>query len=256
VTANEELEWIAAFQARVDAGAATESRDWRFGVALVSPEMPKVWDANYLRVDALGGAGAEIVAAEATEIARDAGMAHVSIVVPDESDAAGLREGLEGLGFKATPLLALALRRRPEPPAVAITQVSFDDVAPSRRELTLEFFPGDEELADQLDMLDGRLEATIGGRWFAVRDSGDIVARAWLLQDGQVAQVEDVATTPAARGRGLGRAVVSAAALAALEAGNDLVFIVADGGGSVPEMYRKIGFEPLGVTTRFVRSLV
>jgi predicted GNAT family acetyltransferase len=119
----------------------------------------------------------------------------------------------------------------------------------------LEFFPGNHELVGQLAELDRRLARTIGGRWFAIREAGEVVSRAWLLQAGGVGQVEDVATTPAKRGLGYARAVVSAAALASLEAGNDLTFIVADADDSVTGLYRSIGFEPIGTSARFVRAV-
>jgi hypothetical protein len=47
---------------------------------------------------------------------------------------------------------------------------------------------------------------------------------------------------------------VSAATLAALESGAELVFVVADAGETTPELYLKLGFEPLGLTTRFIRK--
>jgi GNAT superfamily N-acetyltransferase len=124
-------------------------------------------------------------------------------------------------------------------------------VADSRRELTLEAFPGDEELADQLD----RRLATIPSRWFAVRDGAEVLARPWVRSDGRTAQVEDVATAATARGRGLARAVVGAAARAAAAESHDLIFVIADADETTPALHRKLGFEALAVTYRFVRQL-
>ena len=42
-----ELERALAFMARVDEDAATEVREWSLGTALVTPELPRVWDASY-----------------------------------------------------------------------------------------------------------------------------------------------------------------------------------------------------------------
>ena len=253
----EELERIRDFQARVDEGAASERREWRFGIAVLSPEIPRVWDANYMRIDdaeAASAAGADAVGAEASDLAAGASLAHVAIVA-NEGTASLLQPGLEALGFATTRLEVMVLTRPPDPPDVPVGEASFDDVAASRRETTLEFSPGNEELADQLRVLDRRLEASVGGRWFAVREGGRIVSRAWLLGDGRIGQVEDVATTPSARGRGLGRAVVSAAALASHRAGTELTFIVADADETVARMYEKLGFERLGVYERFVRPM-
>src|SRR5204863_40045 len=96
-------------------------------------------------------------------------------------------------------------------------EVSFEDVAASRRRITLEFFPGDEALADQLGVLDRRLEATIGGRWFAVREGGEPAARAWLLGSDAVGQVEDVATAPDRRRTGLAQRLLGEKVRGAVE---------------------------------------
>jgi GNAT superfamily N-acetyltransferase len=67
-------------------------------------------------------------------------------------------------------------------------------------------------------------------RYFAVRVDGVPVAGAELYSDGRIAQIEDVATLPAYRGRGYASAAVQRAVEEALAAGHELVFIVADDG--------------------------
>jgi len=250
----EELSRALAFVDQVDEGVASAVRDWRLGRALITPELPRVWDASYFRVERSDD-DAERVAAEALGIAREAELAYCAIVITDDATAAGLGRSLRSAGFEEVRFAVMALREPPRAPDIAITNVSFDDVAPSRRQIALESFPGDEALADQLNELDRRLEATIGGRWFGIRDGTEVVARAWLLGSGGVGQVEDVATSHGHRGRGLGRAVVSAAARASLEVGNELTFVTANDGATTTELYRKVGFERVGFRWRFVRRL-
>jgi ribosomal protein S18 acetylase RimI-like enzyme len=249
----DELRRIVDFLDRFDAPAIDERRPWSHGTAFLTPTLPKVWDANYHRLERAGG-DVDAIAAEASTAAVGAGLAHSAIVVTDEALAAPLVARLAELGYEATRFVVMRLSREPEAPALAIEEVSSEDVAAHRRELTLEAFPGDDELADQLRELDRRL-AAIPSRWFAVRERGEILARAWLRSDGRIAQVEDVATTATARGRGLARAVVSTAAGAAVAEGHDLVFLVADADETTPAMYRKLGFDPLAVTYRFVKPL-
>ena len=251
----QELDRALAFMARVDEEAATEVREWSLGSAPITPELPRVWDASYFRVERAGGGDGERAGAESIEISREAGLAHCAIVVTDDDIAAALRPGLEAAGFEEVRFVLMALREPPPAPAAAIEEASFADVAGSRHEITLEMFPGDEALARQLGELDRRLEATIGGRWFTVREGDEVVSRAWLLWRDGVGQVEDVATSAAHRGGGLARAVVSAAALASGERGNDLTFVIADDGETTPELYRKTGFEPIGFKWRFVKRL-
>jgi ribosomal protein S18 acetylase RimI-like enzyme len=147
----------------------------------------------------------------------------------------------------------MALGRRPDPPALEVSEVAREDVEASRAETTLEFTPGNHELVAQLAELDRRLARSIGGRWFAIVEGGGVASRAWLLDAGGIGQVEDVATTPSKRKRGYARAVVSAAAIASRDVGNDVTFIVADADDTVPDLYRRIGFEAIGFTERFVR---
>jgi ribosomal protein S18 acetylase RimI-like enzyme len=253
----DELARARALTAAIDAAVVDERRSWSRGSVLLTPSLPQVWDANYVTLEGRATPGeAEAIAEETSAIAAAAGVEHAAIVVHDEAVAAGLAAALAGLGFEAIRLVWMMLRDRPDAPTTErVVEVSFGEVEASRREMTLEAFPGNEELADQLHVLDRRLEATIGGRWYGVLGPGGVIARAWLRGAGGVGQVEDVATAPAARGRGLARAVVAAAARASLAAGDELTFVVADADETTPELYRKQGFEPAGITHRFVRRL-
>jgi ribosomal protein S18 acetylase RimI-like enzyme len=252
---HDELSRALAFMARADETVATEVREWSLGTALVTPELPRVWDASYFRVEDPGDGDGERIAEETMSTARQAGLAHSAVVLTDGDAVARLKQGLENAAFEEARFVLMALREVPQAPDAPIAEVSFDDVAPSRRALTLESFDGDEVLADQLRGLDRRLEATVGGRWFAIRDTGEIVSRAWLLERDGIGQVEDVATSRSHRGQGLARAVVSAATRASHEAGDELTFVVADDGETTPELYRKAGFEPIGFKWRFVKKL-
>lgn len=251
----EELGRALAFMARVDEGAATEVRRWSLGTALITPELPKVWDASYFRVENPAAEDGALVATETFEVARAAGLAHAAVVVTGDEMAARLGPALVSEGFEEVRFALMALRRVPPAPEAAIAEASFHDVAPSRREITLEAFPGDEALVDQLRELDRRLERTIGGRWFAIRDRGEVASRAWLLESNGVGQVEDVGTLPAHRGKGMARAVVSAAARASHASGNELTFVIVDAGETTPELYRKTGFEPMGFKWRYVKRI-
>lgn len=88
--------------------------------------------------------------------------------------------------------------------------------------------------------------------------SGRVVAwaRLWVRDDGDAAQVEDVVVLKAFRGRGYGRAIVTAAVRAALEASPSLLFIVADADDWPKDLYARLGFSTvgsLGVYLRFAR---
>jgi ribosomal protein S18 acetylase RimI-like enzyme len=251
----EELSRAYEFLAAIDERTVDEVRPWSAGTALLTPSLPRVWDANYLRVEQSGPLDADAIASEAIEVAAGASIDAATIAIQEEPAARAATPRLRDLGFNASRFGLMRLRRAPDAPETEVAEAGFDDVRASRREIMLEAFPGSDELADELMELDRRLESSVGGRWFVVHERGAVVARAWLRGDGGVGQVEDVATAIPARGRGLARAVVSAATRASIKAGDELTFVVADADDTTPRLYRKLGFEVMGITHRFVRAV-
>src|SRR5215208_2261034 len=92
----DEFQRALAFMAEVDEGAATDVRAWSLGTVLVTPELPRVWDASHFRVEDPGAADGERVAAETVEAAGAAGLLHAAVVGADEKVASRLRPGLLG----------------------------------------------------------------------------------------------------------------------------------------------------------------
>ena len=101
-------------------------------------------------------------------------------------------------------------------------------------------------MADQL--LQSRSACGRAGRarYFVGAADGVDGCHATLYSDGVIAQVEDIGTITALRGRGLARAVCCAAVDAALEAGHELIFVVADDEDWPKDLYGKLGFDPVG----------
>lgn len=86
-------------------------------------------------------------------------------------------------------------------------------------------------------------------RRLGIRDAnGSLAGITVLFSDGTVGQVEDVYVIPEERGRGYGRALVSAAVELARAAGHEVTFIVADDNDWPKNLYRRVGFEPIGRT--------
>jgi len=113
---------------------------------------------------------------------------------------------------------------------------------------------GDEELIGQVLEADGLLLTATPTRAFAVFEAGRPVAYCLLLESGDGAgMVEDVYTTPSARGRGLAASVVTLALSASRAEGHDVVFIPTDAGGRARALYERLGFRPLGHVHQFLR---
>jgi GNAT superfamily N-acetyltransferase len=178
-------------------------------------------------------------------------LGHRRLVVDDDATGRRLASGLADLGYACSPELVMTLSasRDRDPPSGLARECTADELrAVERAFMRAEGRP--EDLIDELLEMRGALwRARPGTRWFvAGTDSPPILAgaSATLYSDGVVAQVEDVGTLPELRGRGLARAVVSAATDAAVAAGHELVFLAADAGDWPHRLYAKLGFREAG----------
>jgi ribosomal protein S18 acetylase RimI-like enzyme len=226
-----------------------EHHPW--GELLVTPSLPRIYDANFAVVDTWDDDAASLVT-EIDRVQREHGFAHRKLVIPDEQLADRLWSGLATEPWGTQRSVLMAHRREPDrPPDAAIELLTIGDVDWARGRqalLQLEEFGSDPEVVEQLVLLDVRLGRELDVRRLAARDSdGELGSFAALYLEGDVAQVEDVATVPAYRGRGLARAVVLHGVSEARRAGAELVFLVADEEDWPKELYRRLGFDPIGV---------
>ena len=99
---------------------------------------------------------------------------------------------------------------------------------------------------------EGRVRAA---RNLSIREAGRVVAMTKLYSDGVTAQVEDVYTVPEWRNRGCARRLITRAIALAIQAGHELVFIVADDDGWPKYLYSQLGFDPIGRMEMFHRDL-
>jgi ribosomal protein S18 acetylase RimI-like enzyme len=222
--------------------------DW--GVLVVTPSLPVVWDANFAIVDRWDGTPAELHA-ELDAAQAGAGFAHRKAAILDQGLASrvwpGLREPDWPLGGR---YLVMSHRREPDRAATGIRVEEVDaDAFAALHEATIRDEPwgSDPEVVRQLLGLDRRIASVVPTRAFGVVADGVVVSAALLFQNGPVAQVEDVATLPAYRGRGFARAVVTEAVAAARRAGAELVFLIADESDWPHRLYDRLGFDTVAV---------
>ncbi|HEV8153857.1 MAG TPA: GNAT family N-acetyltransferase [Solirubrobacteraceae bacterium] len=176
------------------------------------------------------------------------GLAHRRVVVDDDATGRRLADGLRDRGYACSAELVMALSapRDRESAGADAGECSSDDLGAVERAF-MRAEGRAEDLIDELLAMRGALwAARPGTRWFVARADGRPGASATLYSDGTVAQVEDVGTLPELRGRGLGRAVVCAAVDAAVAAGHELVFLVADADDWPRNLYAKLGFREIG----------
>lgn len=218
----------------------------RFGTALLTPSLPRVWDYNALRVERLPRvAPVRRVAAEAERVLGGAGLGHRRVECDEEAIGARLAPGLVGRGWSARPLLVMAWRgpAPPAPGAHEVREVSFADLRAAYAEMLRHDHPADGETVRQLVAAASRAR---GLRWLAGLADGRLVSFCRLYESSELAQVEDVGTLPAFRRRGVASAVVLAAVGEALAAGRELVFLLAEERDWPRRLYARLGFVTIG----------
>jgi ribosomal protein S18 acetylase RimI-like enzyme len=243
------------FELGREAAAAQRVEDIGDGItAVLSPDIPLVWDANYLLVEEPGASAAQI-AAHAEVALGGLGMKHRNVRTRDPALADQLQADFQALGWDLDRTMNMVLRRDPDRPG----SVDVEQVAPQVvEELRLALMEGHPwttpEAAPQILELDRRVAEVCGDRSFAVRQNGKVASCCRLYQLNGVGQVEHVETLPELRNRGLARAVVLAATQTSRDDGDQLTFITADATDWPQELYRRLGFDAVGVSLAFRRK--
>jgi ribosomal protein S18 acetylase RimI-like enzyme len=260
------------FERAMHAAAARRHVEAGWGEAYLSPEIDRTYDRNMLWVVGDGaGVSAAALDAHAERLLGGAGMHHRRLMIEPEADAR-LRADLVGLVYEAGTHVFQVFGRtdaaRSDADAGAdaglpwsVEEASVDDVlAATEVYLTTDpDTPYGRDPRTRRHLLEHYRDYGPAGaeeRRFVVRDGGRVVAWARLWVRGAEAQIEDVVVLESFRGRGYGRAIVTAATHAALEASPDLLFIVADADDWPKDLYERLGYETvgaLGVYLRFAR---
>jgi len=240
---------IGRFSRTLAEAVAEQRVSFAHGVGLFSDSTPIVYDTNYLRVDGL--TTAEEHAAEADALMER--FLHRRIATDHRGGR--LADGLGKLGWAQSTHLVMAHVREPDRrvDTSAVREVSLDALEEPHTRVTLAEAYGSVELAEQLFAAKRRIGSAVPTRYFAVELDGAIAAYCELRGDGATAQIEDVNTLGAYRGRGLGRVVVQHA-LDEGRAAHDVVFIEALADDWPKDLYAKLGFETIDERHLFLRA--
>jgi ribosomal protein S18 acetylase RimI-like enzyme len=250
-----ERERALEFLALADHGG-TREEPFAYGTALFDERLPRRWDSNYLLVERLPErVGATALAAEAERLQGGAGLRHRKLEVRDEPAGRRLEPEFRELGWTVNRHVLMALRREPDRPAGEVTVAEVD--ADALREPRAEQLRGyewaeDDDVLAQLHEAKELFAKRVETRFFGALEGGRIVSWGDLYLAGGTAQIEDVGTLESHRGRGYARAVILHAAAEARRAGAELVFLVADDEDWPKALYRRLGFEELGLVYEFL----
>ena len=246
------IERIHRFFRYSEEGVCDELARTPHGTALLTPSLPLVWQVNAIRVEDREAAVDELVA-EADQV--QAAFGHRKLVVHDEELGARLAPGFQQAGWNVSRVLIMLRRRPPErrPEGAPAGEVPRDVGAAAleafRREQP---FGWQDEAVRQLAEMDARYDRLLAARDFASPPDDPACACRLYVHDG-LAQVDEVGTVEARRGRGHARAAVAAAADAGAAEGCDAVFMVTDAADWPQELYRSLGFDEIGATYEFLK---
>jgi hypothetical protein len=232
-------------------GAAERWTPHRLGEAFFHDGLPRVWVLNQLSVDAPTDASGLIGALD--DLYRH--LAHRRAFVESEEVGERLAPALRDAGWLVERDVFMVVRRerdRPAQPGLA-REVDEATIRAVEAQTIGEEPYGEPAVVDQLLASRAAFGRAGGARYFVAASEGVDACHTTLYSDGVVAQIEDVGTLKAMRRRGLARAACSAALDAAIAAGHELVFIVADDEDWPRELYAKLGFDPVGRPWAFTR---
>lgn len=222
-----------------------------WGAVVTDARFPAIWDINYARVDsAVPDLTLREVADALLPALAEVGTDTFHVVSFFPEGTTGLLVELSALGHTLSWDVIMDLVTEPAVRAADASVECLDagDELWSRLEGSLALFGNDPRVAEQLRGIEEATFAAGHKRWLGVRDDdGVIVALAALVLLEGVGYLDNVATFPAARGRGLATSIVARAIDLAREAGTDHVSLFVDPDDiAVVRMYERLGFREVG----------
>jgi hypothetical protein len=233
-----------------------------WGQVFIAPDLALCYEVNQAwAIGDAGGASAAVIDRDVERLLGSARLSHRQISV-EEPAATRLSPGLSALGYATSHHLYLAHEGAAPPapaPEVHVVEVDVALIADGY-DRYLRTDPETPHARDGLvrtQLIEYHRMFGAAGvareRCYAVLDDGEAVAWAKLWSAGRLAQVEDVICLAEYRGHGYGRGVVAGATRAALADGAELVAIVADDDDWPKELYRRLGYVPIGRKRVFAR---
>ena len=232
---------------------ATRTQRFRCGTALFNEDYPRAGALNVLRVDG------DVPAVEPEALMSfvdqlQSGLPQRSIRIVDDEHAAQLRPGFAAAGWVATQRTLMAPRRIPDRPVdvSAIREVPLEQLRQARA-ITLRREHRDLDSAEQLESANVLPAGDVELRCFAATVGTEVAAYAVARVRGEVAKLTELDAFARSQGQGLGRAVIWGAVSRLREAGVRTLVVEADDGSWPQWTFRRLGFEEIGHTHRFVR---
>lgn len=222
-----------------------------WGAVVTEARFPAIWDFNYARVDVPAPelTLSEVASALLPALA-EVGTDTFHVLFFHHEETTDLLVELSTLGHTLSWDLVMDLTNEPTVHAADVRVEPLDAGGElwSRVGDSLALFGNEPTVAEQLRGIEEETFDAGHKRWLGVRNAeGEIVALAALVLLEGVGYLDNVATFPQARGRGLASSIVTRAIELAREAGADHVSLFADpDNAAVVRMYERLGFREVG----------
>ena len=251
----DEIASIRAFIRRHQQDCSSQKKAWACGTVLRHDALPVVHDLNFLRLEGECALSVGEICTAADEAMSGSASTHRQILVEHETLGRELAPRFEELGWKADRVVIMVRTRGPDLSIDTsdVVEVREPEIWPQRERLLRTYEWCDDETAAQMHAAYRIWMQASSGRDLAIRRNGVPVSFAMLLSDGEVAQIEDVATLEPWRNQGLSRAIVTRAAELAYAEGCRTVFLMADEDDWPKQLYERLGFEVVGRSYYFLK---
>ncbi len=230
-----------------------------YGVIVRNDRFPRIYMANLAWVERVPSGGIEAILDDLDSAFQGSAVAHRNVVFDDAQLAFENQEAFVAHGFR--PLSELAMARVGLPACIANPDLRIREVgrgAPEDdyRRLRMRVFEGleyDSDEAVQLYAIARDHAATLGEHEYVGYLGDAPAATISLWPRGRFGYIGDVATMPEFRNRGVARTLVFEASKRALGAGCEYCLLFTDPFDSPQEMYRTLGYRPVGEVRSFLK---
>ncbi len=257
--AQELLRAAIAFQrAWVETGAQVTRTP--YGAIIRDMRYPRVFMANLGWVERIPRGGIEEVLADLDAAFEGTAVRHRNLVFEDAQRAFENQEAFAARGFR--PLAELTMARVGLPvcvtnPDLAIREVGVDAPEDDHRRLRLRLFEGlgyAPEEARQVYAVARERGAAVGQHDYVGYVQGTPAGTIALWPRGAFGLIEDVATMPEFRGRGVARTMLFEIAKRSLSLRCEYTLLFADLFDSPQDMYKTLGYIPVGELRSFLKT--
>jgi GNAT superfamily N-acetyltransferase len=230
--------------------AATRTVPLDWGSAIFNDDFPTWADLNTVRVEVpVPGFTAERLHGATERLQGRLGQRRIEVF--DAATAEAVAPGMAALGYESGRSVLMGWDGGEPPLAPQVEEVPYRAV----EHLRAEWLRGDPWAPDLEAALaaDRLMFSRTPTRAFAVIEQGLARAYGLLLDLGDVALVEDVYSSPAARGRGLGAAIIHRLVFESRAGGHADTVLATPAAGPARGLYERLGFTRLGAVHRFLR---